>query len=184
MQHSLSFLSSFSSSTTPPKEVKQKSKAASEKKPKEKNNNDIPRALSAYTLFIKEQAASRKGTGKGATFLQELAQEWKALPDAQKEPYQQQAAAMKSSSSELRAANKAAKAPGSAYNQWCKEEFVRLNINNPGLKGVEYIRLAAQSWKALPEAEKAARKDAAAKAREDWKQQQQQAQQHGVDHTQ
>jgi hypothetical protein len=81
---------------------------------------------------------------------------------------------MKASNSELRAASKAAKGPGTAYNQWCKEEYARLNIANPGLNAKEIMTMAAQSWKALPAAEKAAREDAAAKAKENWKQQQQQ----------
>jgi hypothetical protein len=99
MQHAMLFVCSFSSRATPPylTEAKQKSKAeqfARQKKGKEKKKLDIPRALSAYILFVKDQAAARKGTGQGAGLLQALAQEWKALSDLQKEPYKKQVCAV------------------------------------------------------------------------------------------
>jgi hypothetical protein len=69
--------------------------ATKAKAKKEKSTKAVSkRAASAYNLFVKERSASIT-SGTAADRVKRLAQDWKALPAADKAPYESKAAALK-----------------------------------------------------------------------------------------
>lgn len=163
---------------TPPRPKAIKTPVPSEgKQEKEKSKKEkptLPRALSAYTFFVKEQAGSNIGGGKD--LLLRCAEKWHAMGDAQKAPYLSLAEKSKEDSARMRAAAKAeakAKAgPLMHYTAYVQEVLPSLRAANPGLESKEYLKLASGQWKQLPEAERERRKAAYHKARDAWMQSQ------------
>lgn len=176
LQHGLYLVSSYSAKAKAPPYVKDASKEAKEAK-KPRRAIEVPRALTAYTFYIKEQAKLRvQGSGKSAPhMIKELAAEWKSLSDVQKEPYTQLAAQSKAESASKRAALKEEQAlkrpPLTAYNLWCQEIAQELKASSPHLKGPDILREAAARWRALPNGEKQRREAEANAVRDAWKQQ-------------
>jgi arsenate reductase-like glutaredoxin family protein len=76
---------------------KKNSKANNSKATGEKNK--IPRAPSAYNLFVKERMSELKKSSekKVSELMKEIGKEWSELSDAQKTPFVDQAAAAKAS---------------------------------------------------------------------------------------
>jgi hypothetical protein len=147
-------------------------------KKKRKDAAAIPRALSAYAFFVKEQASARKGEGlKMSEMMKKLAVEWHALEQHEKQPYLAAAEEAKAASAQARADKKAARGPPSAYNIFCREVALEIRNSNPGFKGPELLRATAARWAALPAIEKEQRKADAQAAKDAWKAQLQQQQQ-------
>jgi hypothetical protein len=78
------------------------------------------------------------------------------------------AAESKAKAAEARAAAKAARAPPAVYTAFVQQVMPQLRAERPGTPVTELMREAAARWRALPEADKAARKAAADKARAAW----------------
>lgn len=63
---------------------------------KDKKDSTKQRTPSAYILFIKDRATAMKASGTAADMVKKLAAEWKAMTDADKALYMNEAAAIKS----------------------------------------------------------------------------------------
>jgi hypothetical protein len=64
---------------------------------KEKKVSTKQRPLTnAYVLFVKDRASALKASGTAADIIKKLAAEWRAMTDADKAPYMNEAAATKS----------------------------------------------------------------------------------------
>ncbi len=78
------------------------------------------------------------------------------------------AAESKAASARARAAAKAARGPLAAYPAFVAGVLQRLKAERPHLPQADLMREAAARWRVLPEAEKAAKKVAADRARAQW----------------
>lgn len=165
--HKVEFASN--SKQTPP--YLKDAKKEQTKTPKTAKAAKVPRALGAYTFFVKEQAAARKGEAKASEMMKILGQEWKQLSTQQKKPYEDMAARSKAEVAEAREKAKADRPPLSAYNIWCSEVCKDLKLQNPSMKATDMMKEAAARWKALPANEKDRRTADANAAKEAWKQQ-------------
>lgn len=167
-------IAGFATKTKPsPPYLRDIKKGSSKKSKAEEEEKKVPRALTAYTWYVKEQATARKGEASSATDLMKLiARDWKGLSDQQKKPYNDLAAKSKAEAAAARGEVKTNKAPPSAYIQWHQEVFREVKASNPSMKATDITKEVAVRWHALPQAEKDRRSAAAKAAKEDWKAQQ------------
>lgn len=139
---------------------------------KSNNSNHVPRALSAYNLFVKSAGTEFKGKGmKGPQVLQVLRDRWQGLSDQEKAAYVQQAAEEKVRAATARQQLKASRPPvhTNAYTSYVSEVLPTIKQQHPGLPITEYFKLVAAQWKALPEGDITRRKEAAKKAMDTWR---------------
>ncbi len=133
----------------------------------------VPRASSAYSMFIKDHASLHMAGGKTAPeAVRELASKWKTLSDAERAPYNARAAEAKATVAAAREAAKANRKPLAPYATFVSETMGALRTEQPGLSAPEYMQMVAVRWKELPQADKERRKQEHSAAVAAWEQRQ------------
>ncbi|GBF93550.1 hypothetical protein Rsub_06270 [Raphidocelis subcapitata] len=129
----------------------------------------IKRALSAYTCFVQATSSQWFKPGMAAPDgLRSAGAAWKGMSDAEKAKYVALALESKAASTAARAKAKSERAPPGAYIQFATSELRRLKAERPAAAATALMSEVAARWRALPEADKAARAAAATKARAQW----------------
>jgi len=126
-----------------------------------------PRAIGAYSFFVKEQAGKYSGF-KGPDLIRQCALDWKQLQPADKAPFEALAAASKEQAAAERAELKKQRAPLQPYAAYVSRTIQELRARQPGLAVVDYMRMAAEQWKHVPDADKEQAKADYAAARAAW----------------
>lgn len=155
------------------KRKKEKPEPSSPTQPAKKKEK-APRALSAYTFFIKEQVpklGNDPSIPRNERF-RYVSQQWKGLSDAEKAPYQQLAAESKANSEAIRAERKAQGIPLNPYAKYVSEIMSSLRATHPDRPAPELMKLAAESWKLVSAGEKERRQQQYRDAKNLWKAQQ------------
>jgi len=131
----------------------------------------VPRALSAYTLFMKDKAKEtmRREGLSAPDAMRALSARWAALPAAERAPYAQEADLSKAASAAARAELKARRPPPSAYMAFAAEVVRGLRASDPSAPPTQGMRLAGERWRRLSAGEKAALGEAARAARDAWR---------------
>jgi hypothetical protein len=158
------------------KDVKAADPAGAKRRKKSATAGDVPRALTAYAIFI-QQTSSRwfAGGATGKDALRRAGEAWGAMSDTEKAPYV--ALALKSKLAAAAARGEAEKkadaerAPLTAYAAFVAETVARRRDEEPGgepRSGKQRLMDAAAAWRGLPESEKVKRQQAASSARAEW----------------
>lgn len=128
-----------------------------------------PRALSAYTMFVKATSSRWFTKGAAATdAIRAASAAWKGMGDAERAPYVAMALEAAEAARAARGAAKAARAPPSAYAAFVSEQMPALRAARPGEPAPALMRAAAAAWREVPESEKLQRKLASDRARAEW----------------
>lgn len=115
---------------------------------KKETDNKIKKAPSAFNLYMKENLSSFKAQHpeilKHTDLLRPFSQQWKNLPDSDREQYVQASNEARSQRQEVVAKAKANKRPPSAFAAYVKEKMATLPKDQPVPARMKII---AQMWK-------------------------------------
>mmetsp|Transcript_32479 Transcript_32479/g.71717 ORF Transcript_32479/g.71717 Transcript_32479/m.71717 type:complete len:193 (-) Transcript_32479:694-1272(-) len=131
-------------------------------KPKSDPTGDrIPRAPSAWNLFVKFNLAEIKADNpqlKGPEVLKAVSEKFKALPENAKQKYEIEAAKRKQEvqveKQAILAKRQANKKPPSRYNLFVKQEFAAMQSKHPKYSAQQVIAELGHKWKAMSEGDK------------------------------
>jgi hypothetical protein len=144
---------------------------AAKTKKKKKKVPAVPRPLSAYTLFTKDNAKDvmqRQGLS-APDAMRALAARWAGLGPSERAPFLRRAQESKAAADAMRAEIKARRAPPSAYSAFSAEVMRELRAAHPPAAPTDCVRMAAERWRRLSAGERQQLEDAARAARDAWR---------------